>query len=441
MSITSSTGALRGSPALYNTNKFAIAFSILKEYYTDGVRDLLNSSTVLLKYMKRSDKFEVSGQYVVVPVRISRNEGHGHVREGGALPDPGQQGYDRATYRTHNFYGRIKFSGPSAAATRNRKGSYLDIIDSEVTGLVQDMSRDLNRIAYGDGSGRLATTTGAGASVTSIGVINPGGITNSGPGTQHLRVGMRVAFLDTSNPAVSNNIVGIRTLTSVDPETNVIGWAGGLTLPAAPIALVRISSLTSTSHDDSAYINEPFGLSAIISDTNPYAAAPDQNRLMGQIDRSTTYQWRSVVLDNNGTPMPFARGMLQKLLDEMEKASTSTPEVFITTHGIRLAYFEDLQASRRYPNTMKFDGGFETVHYADRPIVPDRDCTRGRIYGANFDAIQAYYEEDFHWMDRDGSFLHRLADQDAYQATLVRYHQFGTDMPNALGLITDLEDV
>lgn len=437
MSITTVAGALKGSPVTYSSggsDRHAISFKILKEYYTDAITDLLNSRTVLLKYMGRSQRFTVDGQYIVVPLRISRNEGHGHIAEGANLPDPGTQGYERATYLTRNYYGRIKFSGPSAAATKTRRGSFLDIVDSEVTGLVQDMARTMNRVAFGDGSGRLCQIVGTGgATVGPFTVSNPGGFTNLGPGGQYLRPGMRLAVI--TNAGLTPTIVGIRTLATVS-DTQVT-FTAALNFPATAHWLVTVSSDASTTAGDLGWINEPEGLASIISDDNPY---PSANRWLGQLDRTTYPVWRATVLDNGGVPIDFYQGMLQKLLDEMEKSGDGTAKLFMTTHGIRLAFFDSLQAARRYPNTMKFDGGFETLHYSDRPIVPDRDCTRGRIYGCDFDAIQAFYEEDYHWMEKDGSFLHRMSDQDAYQATLVRYHQFGTDAPNRLGLVADVRD-
>lgn len=433
MTITTATGARKGAPITTN-GKHAISFAILKEYYSDAIVDLLNSRTVLLKYMNRSQKFDVSGQYYVVPIRVSRNEGHGHIAEGGVLPDPGVQGYDRAQYLTKNYYGRIKFSGPSAAATKTRRGSFLDIVDSEVSGIVQDMARTMNRVAFGDGTGRLCKVVGTGgATAGPFAVTNPGGFTNLGPGGQYLRAGMVVSII--TNAALVPTIVATRTIASVTDTT--VTFTTTVNFPATAHYLVNASN-TSPAASDIGWLNEPEGLASLISDENPYPGGAD--RFLGAIDRRNVVPWRSVVLDNGGVPFSLTPGILQRLLNQMEKAGDGNVKVFLTTHGIQLAYFDSLQSARRFANTMEFDGGYEALHYAGRPIVPDRDCTYGRIYGCDFDAIQALYEEDYHWMELDGSFLSRMPDEDAYQATLVRYHQFATDAPNRLGLIADVQD-
>lgn len=442
MAITTATGATRGVPTGHPNGPHAVSFAILKEFYTDAIRDQLNNRTVALKYMKRATNYEVDGSHIVIPMRISRNEGHGHVAENAALPDPVRQGYARATYITTNFYGRMKFTGQSAAATKTRRGSFLDIVDSETTGLVMDMSRDMNRIVYGDGGGRHCRIQGTGATTSDWVTDYPGGFQNTGPGTQYLRQGMRMAIIN----ATTGAITAVRWLIAVNYETQQVtfgdsaGNASSVTLAAGTnYFLTRVSHDSSPTLAEAAFGREPFGLAAIVSDENPFSP-PGSPRLLGQIDRSTVPIWRSNVMDNGGTPVDLQVSMLNQMLDMLEINGDATAAVFLTTHGARRAYLDQLQAARTYPSTMKFDGGYETVHHSGRPIVPDRDCTAGRIYAVDFDAFHAYYEEDYHWMEMDGSFLSRMPDQDAYQATLVRYHQFGTDAPNQLGVIMDIRD-
>jgi len=45
---------------------------------------------------------------------------------------------------------------------------------------------------------------------------------------------------------------------------------------------------------------------------------------------------------------------------------------------------------------------------------------------------------DWSFMDRDGSVLSRVANTDAYEATLYKYHELGTDKRNAHGKLTGL---
>ena len=89
---------------------------------------------------------------------------------------------------------------------------------------------------------------------------------------------------------------------------------------------------------------------------------------------------------------------------------------------------------------MKLDGGWTALEYSGRPLVVDKDCTRGRIYGLDLETLYLFVETDYQWMDADGSILHRLPNFDAYQATLYRYWQLGGDARNRNVIIKDLID-
>lgn len=460
MAIETATGFTRGlagrssSPA----DRFAIANAILKEMYAGAVVDLLNNSTVLGKYMNRSTKMRTEGQYYVVPIRIGRNEGHGHIAEDGRLPDPGRQAYDRAAYLTKYYYGRIKLTGPSMSATRSSRGSFLDAADAEISGLVQDMNRTMNRVYYGDGTGRLCrivpSTTGD--SINTFTVDYPGGFANTGPGTQYLRSGMRVVIGGTAmtgaspTTALYNAYIKVLSTSSnqvqlySDPSLQTVKNVN-LTLTTGQDRYLFTNASTDSGmaeFSDFGYMNEPEGLASIIDDENPFGyesfGGSYSAHWLGRINRSEVPAWRATVLDNGGTPMIFQPSMFSRLRDELEINGSNAPGVYITSHGVRQAYFDSLSSGRTYPNTMKFDGGYETLEHNGVPVVPDRDCTKGRIYAIDFEALQMLYEEDYHWLDFDGSMFARMGDRDAYQATLARYHAIGTDAPNKLGVIKDI---
>ena len=50
-----------------------------------------------------------------------------------------------------------------------------------------------------------------------------------------------------------------------------------------------------------------------------------------------------------------------------------------------------------------------------------KDCQRGRVYCLDTDTLWLAYETDYNWIDQDGSVLHRIPDQDAFQAAMDRH--------------------
>jgi hypothetical protein len=89
---------------------------------------------------------------------------------------------------------------------------------------------------------------------------------------------------------------------------------------------------------------------------------------------------------------------------------------------------------------MEMDGGFKVLTYDGRPIIVDKDCTRGNVYGLDEETIWLAYETDYDWIDQDGALLHRMPDQDAFQATLYRYWNLVCDARNRNCRIADIQD-
>lgn len=443
-------------PTAVGTGDFVIAAAtdpILKEFYLPAVQDLLNSTRFLLTYIRtNTDSIETTGRYAVGLVRTGRNEGHGYIGEYGFLPDPQQQVHTQYRYRMRSNYGRISITGMSMAASRNGQGAWLRTLENEISGLAEDMQHERNRIAFGNGSGALAVATASsGATIT---VAYPGGFVNPGPGTQYLRAGMRVALVDAS--LTFNDIGGANTgtIVSVDDANNQVTLSGTLAsaITTTPHALVKAGQTGATGLESTSCENEPYGIAALVNDGNaPSFGANitfprstggglgENNTWVGDIDASTNGLWRATVVDNNGSPIAFNPDMLEQAENLLAQNSGHTIDAWVTTYGIRRQFLNHLIGQKRY-TTLKLDGGWETLEYNGRPLVPDKDCTRGRIYGLNFDSMMRFTLADYQWMEGDGSILHRLPDRDQYQATLFCYDAMGTNARNRNILIRDILD-
>lgn len=454
MAITTATGAVRGSQIIGQTFS-----AILKEYYRPAVVDQLNSKTVMLRHLQRRSE-GVEGKYVVLDLNTNRNFGYGAIAESGRLPDPLAQEFRQAQFSMRFSYGRIKFTGPSASGSRSDRGSFIRMMDAEVQGMARDIQHNDNRVIFGDGTGRLAQIAGTGGATAGPYVVtNPGGVTSTALGTQYLFVGMRVGLAgagatpDTASVPVfttapSNAWTGaVRAarITAVDRTAGTVTFDTSITINAGVVQYLYLVSDVATDTPAGSWSRgyEQNGLAAIISDTDPVFQDGASNNWpsgLGSIPSSVDV-WRALVIDNGGVAIPFSPDMLQQLMDGVDIQGDGTISMFCTTHGIRRQYLNSLVASKRYPNTMEMDGGFKVLTYDGRPIVVDKDCTRGRVYGLDLDTLFMCYETDYDWIDQDGSVLHRIPDQDAFQATMYRYWQTCTDARNRNGTVVDILDV
>lgn len=456
MGITDSgLGAVRGNSLVTGGTAYN---QILKEFYRPAIRDQLNSQTVLSRMLGRRSE-GVEGKYMVIDLRVGRNFGFGFAAERGRLPDPLAQTYKQAKYNMRFSYGRMKFTGPSASASRSDRGSFIRIMDAESQGLMQDIAHNDNRVMYGDGSGRLCEVSGSGTSAGPWTVINPGGITSSALGTQYLQPGMRVAVVanDTAATAVGtqpgaafSSSYRSAFIGSIDRTAGTVSFVDGA---GAATSLTKSSSSQpmflylandwSTDLPGTSWGRglEAQGLAAIVSDTDPvFQDGTSYPAGLGEVPVASNSIWAAPVIDNGGTAIPFNPDMLQQGMDLVHQISDGSVDTWVTTHGIRRQYLNLLVGSKRYPNTMELDGGFKALTYDGRPIVVDKDCTRGRVYGLSLETLFLIYETDYDWMDQDGSVLHRLPNEDAFQACLYRYWNMATDQRNRNVLVTDIQD-
>lgn len=473
MAITDAAGFTQYGSELFGATSFAQANPVFKEDFLPAVRNLVNSKRIAARFMRRNTE-DIYGDRAVISLRTGRNEGMNSIDENASLPDPEGQVYDRAYYQMRFNYGRIKVSGPSVAASSSDRGSFINILTGEIEGLTEDIQHEFNRIHFGDGSGRLCrivttgTSLGGGTPITSD---LPGGFTsNQGRGTQYLRNGMKVALIspNAASPggppsfAVAgggqvtfwvvnvNHAADTFELSVTNPRITAPSIATLTVTASTTYYLVKASQggLTTTPDEgELSFLKEPYGFAAIVGDTNPYPATDpayvttgDRAYFFGGIDADTEPTWQAYVIDNGGVPMAFDQDLLQQGLDGVDMWGDGVISLFITSFGIRRRYANSLIASRRYVNRMKLDGGFDAVEFDMRPLVADKDCTRGRIYGLDRDTIFQYYQTDWFWMDADGSILHRMPNSDAYQAALVKYCNNGTDARNRNLLIADVED-
>lgn len=436
------------------TGVFQLSNLALKHIYEPGVRDLINSKRALSRYLHRNTK-DVSGEDIHILLNTGRNNGTGYIAEGALMADPGKQKYNLAKYRTKDNYGRSMLTGKAISSSRNRAGSFINLMDGEVRGLARDIQHADNRVMFGDGSGRLCRLSDLSAIATGdYTVADPGGIPSQGLGTQYLELGMRVCTVDeaaghlaaTLRPgAASGNralkIIGIDYSAGtirVGVEEGGAGEVGGFSGATTGGYLYTASAISTDLTDQSCGRgNEMNGLAGIISYLNP----PLQPNGLGEIPAASDPRWQSFILHAGGIPRPWDPNLLNILQDGMDQLGDGTVGMYMTTHGIRRQHAAGLIANRRFMATVDFDSGYRALSHNNIPILVDKDCTRGRVYALDLDVIEVAYENDYHWIEEDGSVLSRLENVDAFQMGMRRFANVICSARNRLGAIWDIQDV
>ena len=396
--------------------------SYLKEVYQGRIREQLNDEIVALKRITRSGSGvtnEVGGKYVTFPIHTRRNSGIGSRFESEALPTPGQQGHAAARVGLKYAYGGVQLTGQAISLSDTDAKAFAKALDNEVEGLKNDLKKDMNRQVYGSGNGAIGVATGA-----NTGAVAP--VADA----RLFQIGM-VVDTQTGNTVDNTGLIVASVDLTAGANTVTFTTTPGTALASADIIVRKGSGVAAGGN------RELTGLAAIVSDSGT----------LYNIDPSTEPEWKASVDDNGGTPRALSESLMIKMTDAIRTKGGSTT-LILQSLGVRRAYFNLLSQLRQTVNTQEFTGGFSglafTTDNGEIPVVADTDAPLNKQWYINEDALTYYRDEDWHFIDKDGSMWKQVRDSngdyDAYYARMVEYHELGTDRRNSHGLVDDITE-
>lgn len=389
------------------------ASNILKEIYEPKIQEQLQNYNKASRRMEKSTEGitnKVGGKYVEFPIHVKRNHGIGARNEMENLPTAQNQGYEQAHVKLAYLYGSIRLSGPSIELVNTDFQAFASLLDEEVNGVQTDLAHDVNRQTFGTHVGILATSTAA-YTANTISTDN----------TQYLEVGMYVDIYASNGTTVR---AAGRNITAITEDTSFVVDGAAIAAGADGDIVVRNGSIN----------RETIGFAEIVSDSGT----------LYDLDPNDVPVWKSVINDNGGTARALSEGLMTKMADDVYRNGGDCPTVIWTTLGVRRSYANLLTQLRRFNNTTEFTGGFKglafTTDNGEIPVMTDVDCQPSRMYFLNEKKMKIYRENDFSFMDRDGSKWQRVIGVDAYDATLYSYRQLGTHRRASHGLLEDITE-
>lgn len=376
------------------------AASILRNLYLPPIKELLNNSTVLLKYLEKEVQ-DVEGKNFTVPIHTSRNQAAGvGVSESGTLPVAGQQAYTTATVPAKFLYSRINVSGPAIASTKSNKGSFLRALDAEMKGVTRDTRRAFNRQLHSDGRDVLGFwVSGA---TTSIIVDDSLG----DPGSDFFNTGsQRVEFVDSDNTTI-NAGVGSTGAVAITGTRAALTSTGRTITVSSSVAANVAAAAGDYFIVEGTLGKQMTGIQAAISDGNPPLLAGGLHGLTVAANPDWIAQ---VYYADGGTSEPTGTSRVDMSFEGMQKPITaiaansdfdeSDIKLILGSFAARDTYVSLAQNERKFFNTMKLDGGFEAVTYNGKPIVPDVHCRRHRFYYIVPETMALFRLADLDWIN------------------------------------------
>ena len=420
---------------------------VLKEYYEGPVREHLNNSIPILKYVEKS-KRKWNGRRVVFPVHLRRNHGVGARSETGTLPAAGRQEYAECRINSKFMYGRIELTGVVIAASQGDKGSFASALRTEVEGLRRDLRVDFNRQVWGNpvasaggvaaGNDTLSNNTGVIAQLNG----NPDSLadgasqsfTFDGPGTRYIKAGQSLSFgtMTGTNQGTVDTAAAARTLTVTSVDTTTTATLKNSSGGAIDLADNDVCVLGDSG--DNSFNKEITGLSFMVDDA-------DDN--LQELDTGNFPEWKASVLDNSGNGnRPLSLELMQLAIDTTDEVAGSEPDLIMGHHSIRREYINLLTSDVRYsPEQLK--GGFQKLTYAGgtnpMPIEFDRMAPYNKLFFLNTKDIKMYTMKDWAWADRDGSTFSRKLNSDSWEAFMCWYGNMGLERRFSQTLLADIE--
>lgn len=386
--------------------------AVLKEMYGPGIVEELNEQVPLLKLIEKdAGDIPFVGRRWIVPIHTGRNTGIGARAESAVLPSAGAQTYTDYIMKPTSQYGGIKLTGQVIEQSRSDKGAFGRATELEMTNLRNQLRSDLNFQFQRDGNGVRGTVGSISTNTITLSTAIPYDL---------LFENMKVDVLS-SNFGTNRGSATIQSVT-LDPKTWTVT---AIVLDAAPGGTTGTDVIVRSGN----YGNEITGLDAIVG-AGTY----------GNINPATYSVWQSPVLDNGGTLRPINYSLFQQGIDVGNIAGGGDVKYWFTTPDVRRNFFLYMTSEKRVVNTKKYDGGFDSVEYNGKEIFIDRMCKANNMYGIDPAYLYILQTRELHWIDDDGTILHRSFDNtDTYFANMRYYVQLACTKRNAMVKIKDIQ--
>ena len=383
------------------------ADAALKSYYLNAVSEQLNNYVNPFYAKIKHSTENVWGKEIRKLAISGINGGIGAGTEDGDLPTASSNGYCEFVTTLKNIYGSIEISDKAIRASENNSGAFVNLLNSEMDGLIKSGVINMSRMLFGDGTGFLTKTV----------EIENGKIKVKS--TQNLIEGMLVDLHDENN-LLFTDFRGRRIL-SVDRVNKTITVSGSIedVFIAPGFSLCLHGS----------YMNELTGLGAIF-DT--------KSETLYGLRKADHAILNPTVVDASEE---FTLEKIQQVIDMVEEKSGNQIDMIMCSVGVRNKVLQLLNSKTYYAGTVNLEGGFRSISFNGIPLVTDRFCPKGTMYLLNTKDFSLNQLCDWQWLEDDnGKILKQKPGKPIYTATLVKYADLLCANPSGQGALVNIKE-
>ena len=131
------------------------AQAALKDVYLNVLSTQLNYETDPLLTKIKHSSTNVYGKNIIKLVPFGINGGFCASNEADALPNSAENKYLNFTSTLKNLFGTLEITDKAIRASSTDKGAFINLLDAEMSSLLQSSKFNLSRMLYGNGTGVL----------------------------------------------------------------------------------------------------------------------------------------------------------------------------------------------------------------------------------------------------------------------------------------------
>ena len=396
----------------------------LRYLYDSDIVPQLNDNDIARKLRKKYAKdLNIQGLGAVIPIHGGRNySGVMSTGEDGTLGTAGRQTPDQLIVPFKDIKGRFGITLETIKATESNKAAAVQALDFEKQRLIEDISRQRNRIFWGFGRGTLAVIS-AGASSTTQTVKDAMGVLNAQSSSNNVARFIQPEMVVSFHTGAT--LDSVRTVSSVSQSAGTFVLSATVATDTNDLVLLG----TTATSDNSPYDKEPMGLLGLV-DASTYLST------IFSFDRTAAGQtfFQSGVSTSVGT---LSEDFLLRKIHNQELSGGKRVNQFFSGPDVLREYIKLSTDSRRYNSDGKAvnpdvgvggAGMNEEMRFCGIPIAVDKDCPYGHLFGVNLDHL-FFVNLDQGWEDPNntGEILRRTTDKTSYEAVYYDFYNLVQD--------------
>ena len=380
--------------------------AIIKEKYLPALEHQLNvSPSAFFEKVRKAPLTGGSTMITAAPYGLVGGFGFG--AEGVHTPEAAHQNYLRFSAEAVDMYCNIEFSEKLRRLGGSDSGVIIDAIDGEIQGAYEAARWNIGRALFGDGSGKLCTTTSS-FSTSTVPVSD----------TKNLKVGLMV---DIYAGAETEPAIARTRILAIDNA------AKNITISTTPSASVAAGFITV----QNSYHRELTGLWAIMNPSNQYLYGVDRQAYPFMFPTQLSAGHK---LDDY---------LLATAMDKAERDHNTQIDMYLMGDGAYRAYFAFMKNSHVHVvENLSYAGGAagfrvqsgaHIVEIVHEPFVPSDECWG--VCTKDF----VFYQTGWSFADYQSSVFQLRDNTSEYRALLSNYGNLICRNPGGCIRITDCD--